>query len=279
MKLAINYSRPAADLVKSGKITVDYFKTPDWDWIINEAQETKPVAVHFTLEVGNGNLDQFNWQRILHICTYTQTPFINFHLDSRGCYFPDIPVDSIENPDNQKIYEIIQSELAEAVKLVGANRIILENSPYRGEDGSTMRACVEPDLITQLVLESGCGLLLDISHAVISARTIGIQPDDYISRLPMDRLKEMHFAGICKNQLTGQWMDHLSVQEEDWFWLDWVLQRIQKSGWPEPWLLVFEYGVVGQPFEWRTDPQVIAEQVPLISTRLEKHYAYQNRNI
>jgi hypothetical protein len=37
MYLAINYSAPAAKLVQTGKIDIDYFKTPDWEWMVAEA--------------------------------------------------------------------------------------------------------------------------------------------------------------------------------------------------------------------------------------------------
>jgi uncharacterized protein (UPF0276 family) len=42
-----------------------------------------------------------------------------------------------------------------------------------------------------------------------------MNPDDYISRLPIQQVKEMHFAGIHQNLISGRWMDHLSIQEKD----------------------------------------------------------------
>jgi uncharacterized protein (UPF0276 family) len=170
--------------------------------------------------------------------------------------------------DVETVVKTILSDVMSVVKRFGPERVIIENSPYRAEQGNTMRLCVLPDLITRVVNESDCGLLLDISHAIITAKSLGISPDEYISQLPMGTMKEMHFAGIQLNQITGQWIDHLSIQDADWYWLDWVLDRIQSGDWNRPWLLAFEYGGVGEPFEWRTDPQVIIEQVPQIRKRL-----------
>jgi hypothetical protein len=56
MQLAINYSHPAARLIDQGKIQVDYFKVPNWDWMIKEAKQLRPVAVLFSLEAGNGTI-------------------------------------------------------------------------------------------------------------------------------------------------------------------------------------------------------------------------------
>ena len=63
MHLAINYSSAAAKLVQDGKINIDYFKTPDWDWMVEEAKTLRPVAVHFTLEAGNDNLERWIGKR------------------------------------------------------------------------------------------------------------------------------------------------------------------------------------------------------------------------
>jgi uncharacterized protein len=268
MKLAINYSRPAASLVQSAQITVDYFKTPDWEWMIDEAREIRPAAVHFTLEAGNNNLGQVDWDRITRICESTGTPYINLHLDARGCYYPGLPVETTDQANARQVVKIIQADIEQVVEKFGPKHIILENSPYRAEEGNTMRCCVEPDLVRQMVEETGCGLLLDISHALITSRTLAMEPREYLKRLPVNRIKELHFAGIHRNPMTGQWMDHLSIQEEDWTWLDWVLERIRGGEWSAPWMLAFEYGGIGEPFEWRSDPQVIAEQVPQLFERV-----------
>jgi hypothetical protein len=70
----------------------------------------------------------------------------------------------------------------------------------------------------------------------------------------------MHFAGI--HVIYGILRDHLAIQPCDWLALEWVLQNIRRGEWSQPWMLAFEYGGVGEIFEWRSDPQVIAEQVP-----------------
>jgi uncharacterized protein (UPF0276 family) len=153
------------------------------------------------------------------------------------------------------------------VDCLGSGWVIIENSPYQREDGKTTLLCVQPDMITQVVRETGCGLLLDISHAIITARYLGMNPDEYISRLPMQQVNEMRFAGIHQNRISGRWTDHLSILKEDWYWLDWVLKRIHSGEWNSPWLLAFEYGGDGEPFKWRSNSDVINKQV----TELYEH--------
>jgi uncharacterized protein (UPF0276 family) len=267
MDLAINYSPPAARLVQSGLIDVDYFKTPDWGWMVKEAKKIHPVAVHFSLEAGNNGLGQVDWSEVEYLAQTTSTSYINLHLDAKQKYFPWLSTDTTCKSDIKQVIKVILSDVLSVVELFGKEKVIVENSPYRGEWGNTLRLCVEPDLITRIVNETGCGLLLDISHAIISAAHIGMDPYEYFSHLPVNKLKEMHFAGI--HHIKGQWMDHLSILKRDWPWLEWVLARIQSGEWSTPWLLAYEYGGVGPEFESRCDPNVIAKQVPKILERLK----------
>lgn len=268
MKLAINYSTPAAILVKNGEIQVDNFKTPNWKWMIGEAKILRPVAIHFNLDAGNGHLDEIDWDEAERMADETETPYINLHLDPRQKHYPDVPVDASGKQDVKKARKVILSDIQVVVDRFGAQRIILENSPYRGTPGGTMRFSVEPELITEVVEETGCSLLLDISHAIISAHYMGMDTNEYFAGLPTHRIKELHFAGIHK--IDGMWTDHLSIQEADWNWLEWALEKVQGGEWAMPWLLAFEYGGVGKVFEWRNDPQVIASQVPLLYKRIQK---------
>ena len=268
MQLALNYSPPAVQLVQSGQIHINYFKTPDWEWIIREAQNIRPVAVHFTLEAGNNCLGQGDWNRLDQLAQITGTPYINLHLDSKQSYFPWLSVDTTLKSDIDQVLKVILSDVKLFVDRFGPDRIIIENSPYHADRGNTLRLCVEPDIITRVVEETGCGLLLDISHAVITAKQLGINPYEYLSRLPVNKIKELHFAGI--HHIIGRWVDHLSILKRDWPWLDWVLSRIQSSEWHTPWLLAFEYGGVGPEFEWRCDPKILLEQIPKLYERVKR---------
>lgn len=262
MHLAINYSPAAARLVRSGIIDIDYFKVPDWDWMIAEAQQLRPVAVHFTLDAGNDGLGHVDWDKIRALAQLTGTRYINLHLDARQDSYPDLPLDTTNATDIKRVFDTIYADVMAVAQRFGSERVIIENSPYQAMDGQTLLLCAQPDLIAQVISETGCGLLLDISHAIITALHLGMDPEDYISQLPMQALKELHFAGIHPDLVNGGLMDHLSIQTEDWHRLDWTINCIQTGGWNTPWMLAFEYGGVGEPFEWRTDPEVIAAQVP-----------------
>jgi len=268
MLFAINFSTQAAVLFQQGRIKIDRFKCPDWPYLIEEASEYCQPAVHFNLNAGRGKFSPKSGRKssewifrkldeVDKIAKDTQTPFINLHLEARSADFPEFPIDSVQPSHQEIIFSQVIADVQTIVSRFGNQRVIVENVPYRST-GQVLRPSVEPELISKVVEQTGCGLLLDIPHARISARSMGIEENDYFNRLPVHRLKELHFTGV--HDLNGWLQDHLPALEADWMRLEWVLERIRQGEWPRPWLLAFEYGGVGEKFTWRTSAQDIENQ-------------------
>ena len=260
MRLAINYSPAAAELVLKGAIAIDAFKVPDWPSLVAEAGKICSPAVHFSLQGGSGKLAETNWKLIDSLLANTATPYINLHLDAHKNDFPGIPLGTTAPEHREIVYERLRRDTMAVVSRYGAERVIAENVPYKAEDGEYLRPGAEPALISQLVTETGCGLLLDISHARLAAHYMGIPQKEYLEQLPTGRSREMQIAGV--DGWKGGWQDGLSMLEDDWELLAWVLERIRRKEWSQPWLLAFEYGGVGPIFAWRSEPEIMAAQVP-----------------
>ncbi len=260
MKFALNYSPQAADLIRFGQIPLDYYKCPDWPDLIDAASAQLPVYVHFDLKVGAGFDDSVDWATIERLATQTQTPYINHHIAPLAKHFPNVPPDVTDRAAAERIFHQIMRDAEVIAAKFGPERVIAENAPYYASDGDIMRPAALPEVINYVVEKTGCGFLLDISHARISARTLGIDERDYLSMLPVHRLRELHVTGL--RLVDGHLRDHLALTDEDWAMVEWVLDRIRHGQWAAPWIVAFEYGGVGPIFEWRSDPAVIAEQVP-----------------
>jgi uncharacterized protein len=236
MKLAINYSPEAEQLIKSGTIYIDFFKTPEWEWLVTRAQATRPVAVHFTLTAGNGKLDQVNWNLVDRLCNSTGTPHINLHIEVKTSDLPAIRLASKSLSVRDQVFERVLFDVRQVIRRYGVEHVIVENLYlFYGLAGDSFRDCIEPDFITSVVNETGCGLLLDIAHASIAADQIGMEPDEYFSRLPVHQLKELHFAGIHRRH--GEVRDHRSILKRDWQRLDWILTRIRTGAWHRPFFM------------------------------------------
>lgn len=264
MKFALNYSPQALELLKEGRIDIDLIKCPDSQGLIEEAQRLKPVYVHFPLNAGTRGFLP-DWQRIEEVMETTGTRFINLHLEATHEDYPSIPITSQDRDDQSRMIEKMIEDVQEVTSRFGAENVILENDPYHAEARASfrlLRPSAEPWVVSEVIRETGCGLLLDIDHARVSSHYMDIPLEDYIAQLPTDRLRELHMTGTRPHEQEGWLESHHEMRHEDWPIFDWVLEQIQNGSWTSPHLFAFEYGGVGTKFDWRSDKATIAEQVP-----------------
>ena len=65
----------------------------------------------------------------------------------------------------------------------------------------------EVGFVRRFYAESGCGMLLDVSHAWLSAHYAGIPPREFVADLPLERVVELHVAGVEPDRdLGGPWI-------------------------------------------------------------------------
>jgi uncharacterized protein (UPF0276 family) len=65
----------------------------------------------------------------------------------------------------------------------------------------------EAAFVERFLAESGCGLLLDVSHAWLSAHYAGRPARDFLQTLPLERVVELHVAGVeVDRDLGGPWI-------------------------------------------------------------------------
>ncbi len=262
MLLAVNYSPEAASLLTRRIIDFDLFKTPPWEEMIAEASHYRPVAVHFELRAGQQKTQFTDWGNVETLLQQTSTRYVNLHLGVRKkdfeAGFGDLP----EQVRLDRVTERLAADVLPAVRYFGAEKVIVENVPFRpGEGERKLAETVDPKVINAVLAATGCGLLLDISHARISAATRGQDEKKYIQQLDLSRLRELHITGL--HDLGNQHLqDHLSMLPEDWEWLDWTLAQISAGLWAKPHLLAFEYGGTGPFFAENTDSEVLSTQIP-----------------
>jgi len=265
MQFAINYSPQAAALLQQGAIQIDRFKCPNWDWLIAEAIQIAPVYVHFDLKVGDGSIVHRDWGEIVRQIAMTGTPYLNLHPEVRLSDY-GWHNHRLKAGQTERIIEQVVRDISIAVHRVGAERVILENVPYRGHfvrkpNDRTFRATSEPDIFRRVVQATGANFLLDLSHAALTAETLGTTTEAYVQSLPLERLRELHITGI--GIVNRQKRDHLAMTDADWLRFHWFLDEIRQGKASPPWVVAFEYGGVGEKFAWRSDPAIIAHDVPM----------------
>jgi uncharacterized protein (UPF0276 family) len=102
----------------------------------------------------------------------------------------------------------------EAVRARLPMPIILENSPQYFEiPGSTMRMA---DFVSKVLNACDIGLLLDLTHFMITCFNTGASPQEELRRMPLDRVLEVHMSGLTV-QSGVAWDDHASSAPEEVF--------------------------------------------------------------
>lgn len=270
MLFALNYSPEAVTLLRRAKLDVDLLKCPLMPGRIDleGAGALRPVYVHFGLNAGDGGLEHPDWPLIEEIIERTGTPFVNVHL---GATSGDAPTGGYGDRAGG-IAERLMDDVAGVVERFGPGKVIVENVPYHGgspDDAGqrVARPSVDPEIISRVVDETGCGLLLDTAHARITAHHLGMDEREYVSRLPVGNLRELHVSGV--GRVGDGLKDHMPLGPDDWGMTGWVIDRIQDGRWKRPWTVAFEYGGIGSMFEWRSDAAVLAEQVPRLRELLK----------
>lgn len=265
MRLAINYSQPACNLINAGAIDIDLFKcASDWPDTFVPAKALRPIYLHYPFCAGAYGVPQADWALIHEQMRETETRHANTHLVPRVDLIPHIPHDSPTAAHRNELFDGMLRDIVPLIEEFGPEHVLVENAPWNPEYPSHsrfFRAAIEPELIGQIVRETGCGFLLDIGHARCTAYSLGVDPLAYMAKMPVHRICEIHFSGLRKDE-NDLWVDHFPLNPDDWIAIEWVLGRIRSGDWSEPWVGSFEYGGVGPLYAIRNEPAILAEQVP-----------------
>lgn len=109
-------------------------------------------------------------------------------------------------------------------------------------------------MIRAALTRTGCRFLLDIAHAELAAWHRGEAVEDYLDRLPLSLVSEVHISGPA--MVDGELRDrHEEIGQGEYALLELVLSRAPVS------VVALEYGGVGPLFERRTDHQALGRQL------------------
>ena len=270
MTFAVNYSEAAAKLVRSGAIEVDRFKCPEWPDLIGEVIKIKPCYPHFAFLAGRGQVQKADWRLVHRLMDLTGAPHFNMHLGPVVTDFPGMALDSDDPADRRTLFEAMTRDVLLARNEFPEDRIVLENLMWDPiPPWQVPLWALRPEVIREVIVTTGCRFLLDVAHASVTARKMGIHAQDYIQALPVERLCEMHLSGTAPGA-DGLWRDHAPMAEHDWALADWALDQIATGRWPRPRIIAVEYGGIGPGYEARTDEQTLRTQVPELAARIKE---------
>lgn len=234
--LSVNYSNAAVNLIQNGKITVDAIEAVDKvsdDEIIAAKQLLPKIEMHyhqgrmFFTKRGIRKLDHY-----LRLCP--QSPFISIHLAPLPASITTpalrwnlyLPQPNIEFLIKRFIRQINN------LKKLFSKPVILENMPILHPTRYRLES--DPTVISRILHETQLGMLLDLTHARISAEARKIPVEKYLEQLPLEKVKQIHVTGSRRKE--GFLYDaHEQLEPYDYDLLGWTLGII------EPEWLTLEY--------------------------------------
>ncbi|GGB32264.1 UPF0276 protein RB0508 [Roseibium aquae] len=161
--------------------------------ILSAIRDRYPVSLHGVgLSIGaEGPLDRDHLCRLKALNDRYQPALFSEHLawsTHDTTYFNDLlPV-----PYTEGALRRVCDHIDEVQNTMG-RRMLLENpSTYVAFSQSTM---TELDFLREIVVRTGCGLLLDVNNVFVSCTNHEMAPEEYLSAFPLDHVDEIHLGG------------------------------------------------------------------------------------
>lgn len=273
--LHVNWSEELRQLLIEDRIQVDGIKIPDWPHCLLPALEValflnarangqslaRPpgVQVHFALSTTDGPVSKHDLARCRGFLEVTDTKLVNTHFR--------IPKSLIAagRAREDDVLPAAFAHLEQLANKFGREAIVVEHIP---ESERLAALGCYPALLCRAVRETGVALLLDISHARLSARHHGCSIEEYLDRLPMDRLKLIHTTGVGQDS-DSAWVDHLPMDDRDYEVLSSVLSCARMGRYPLPSAVQHEYGGISGFLKRNSFADVIEREVASLAKLLE----------
>lgn len=193
-------------------------------YVLDQVAERYPVVMHgVSLSVGSTDPVNFEYLRKLKaLARRTKALWISDHLCWTGVSGLNTH-DLLPMPYTDESFRHV-AERVRIVMDVLERPIFLENpSTYLEFTASTWK---EWDFLAELTDRTNCGLLLDVNNVYVSSFNHGFDPNEYVDRLPVDRVVQIHLAGHTHKgtHILDTHSDH--VVDEVWQLYRRVYQRM-----------------------------------------------------
>lgn len=268
IQLTTDLSDPILELIHEGQAPVDAVEVGPWfDLQQTETYRQELPDLPFYFHGGdliNGiGLISDTVSTIQNYQHSTESPWLSFHLTFEGPgvrrlmmrhswqFPPPDPEGSARRLVSQVKY------LASKVRIP----LLLENDdplPFAGH-----HAEIQPEMISRVLYESDCSLLLDTGHARLAAVALNLDIHDYLAALPFERVRQIHVSG--PRWRDGRLVDaHEPLEDVDYELLDYLLDRTNQQ------VVTLEYIRERKP---------LYEQLIRLRSRLLERQAETTRNL
>lgn len=163
---------------------------------LDALRQSHPLSVHgvgLSL-AADADPDPVHMDRLAGVVDRYRPALVSEHLAWsmwRGVYLPDLlPV-----PRTQATLDRIARNI-DIVQQRLHRKILIENPTHYLE---LEHEIPEAEFLSELVIRTGCGLLLDVNNAYISARNLNGDATRFLEALPPEAIGEIHLAGHARD--------------------------------------------------------------------------------
>ena len=175
------------------------------DALFPQVREQFPLLLHDYLGQLSDPLSHHALARARHLQEMYRGPWVAEHFQCLHTQDGNRTLDYVFPPLYTE--EFLQRFVANAriLQQAVAAPLVMENIPgFFALEHAQMN---EAEFLTRFFDETGCGLLLDLPHIWLAAHYSGRSGQEYLSDFPLDRVVELHVAGIEEDRdLEGPWI-------------------------------------------------------------------------
>jgi len=169
--------------------------------LLQDLSARYPISIHSVgLSVGSASgIDRTHLARVRAMVDRIDPILVSGHLawsTHQGEYLNDL----LPLPYTVETLAVVVRHLHEVQDGLGQPFLLENPSCYVGFAGSTM---TEVQFLNELVDQSGCRLLCDVSNVHLSAHNMGYDPRAYLNGLPADAVGELHLGGFTLEEDAG----------------------------------------------------------------------------
>ncbi|RWI92746.1 DUF692 domain-containing protein [Mesorhizobium sp.] len=166
---------------------------------LERLRQIYPLSVHGVgLSLGSAQgLDRDHLERLRKVCDRFEPDLVSEHLAwsvADGAYLNDL----LPLRYDEEALAIVARNV-ETVQETLNRQVLIENlSAYVAFADSSMS---EAEFLAELVVRTGCGLLLDVNNVQVSAHNLQYDAKAFIDALPAEAIGEIHLAGHATNHV------------------------------------------------------------------------------
>lgn len=160
-----------------------------------------PISVHTVgVSIGSvGGIDRAHLRRVRALVDLVDPALVSGHLawsTHQGEYLNDL----LPLPYTEEALQLLAAHVHEVQEGLGRPYLVENPSSYLGFRDSTM---TETAFLGELVRQTGCQLLCDVSNVYLSGQNLGFDPYRYLDELPGDAIGEFHLGGFTPEEDEG----------------------------------------------------------------------------